>query len=274
MQISDIDERAKKILFGTYWASTGWRSDRNITAGDFEYAKSKGLMFEPVTMSHDQQIEYAIHARDAVYASDVVSAFVASLSSRRLDLRSGLGSYAVARHLQVHVSTEHAGTCACRICGVSLHSSEVDLNVLNFERFKWGGVRHDQPAYIGLDLSRLSKLGSVRPSDADYLMLTEILASARKMPNSGRLKDLSKALAGVFPSNEYERRTLISILGYSGILADPERLDYRTAFPICDQREYTSYAKDDWPYPVRWWTGSIGVNEEAVADWFPSVAGR
>ena len=274
MEISGIDERAKKILFGTYWASTGWRSDRNIAVEDFEYAKSKGFMFEPVTMSHGQQIEYAIHARDVVRASDVVSAFVASLSSRRVDLRSGLGSYAVARHLEAHVFTERPGTCACRVCGAYQLSSDVDLNVLNFERFKWGGVRHDQLAYIGLDLSLLSRLGSVRPSDADYLMLTEILASVRKMPSSGRLKDLSKALAGIFPSNEYERRTLISILGYCGILTDPERLDYRTAFPACDQREHTSYAKDDWPYPVRWWTGCIGVNEEAVADWFPSVAGR
>jgi hypothetical protein len=27
----------------------------------------------------------------------------------------------------------------------------------------------------------------------------------------------------------------------------------------------------DWAYPVSWWTGADGVNEEAVTFWFPEI---
>lgn len=42
-----VDKRAIKILFQTYWESTGWKSDakRSIAPDDFAYAKSAGLIF-------------------------------------------------------------------------------------------------------------------------------------------------------------------------------------------------------------------------------------
>lgn len=85
-----------------------------------------------------------------------------------------------------------------------------------------------------------------------------------------RLSDLAKALSKLLPSNDAERRTLIGILGYAGILIDPDRPDFWKRFVPADEREQTPYHKDDWPYPVQWWNGSHGVNEAAVADWFPA----
>lgn len=53
-----MDKKAKNILFKTYWKN-GWidANQRQITVADFEYAKSKGLMFEPLTISHDQCLD-------------------------------------------------------------------------------------------------------------------------------------------------------------------------------------------------------------------------
>jgi hypothetical protein len=44
-------------------------------------------------------------AAASVSVSDVSTAFLASLTPRRLDLRSTLGSFAVARHLVAHPYT-------------------------------------------------------------------------------------------------------------------------------------------------------------------------
>lgn len=52
-----MDKKAKRILFSTYWKN-GWIDvkNRSISEPDFSYAKSKGLMFDPLTISHDECI--------------------------------------------------------------------------------------------------------------------------------------------------------------------------------------------------------------------------
>src|SRR5436189_202810 len=77
----------------------------------------------------------------------------------RLDRRSALGSFAVARHFPDH---RHTGGSAryCTVCGSlgdPADNCPEDLSVLNFERFKWGGVRHLHPIYAALDLELFAK---------------------------------------------------------------------------------------------------------------------
>jgi len=87
-------------------------------------------------------------------------AFLSSLSSRRLDWRSGLAFYHIAGKLAAHQYTPvesgrsfNAGgetTHVSYTCGVCRDVHGIvgtkgyirqDLNVGNFERIKWGGVR-------------------------------------------------------------------------------------------------------------------------------------
>ncbi|WP_156320341.1 hypothetical protein [Brevundimonas sp. AAP58] len=267
-----LDKRASDILLNTYWSSNGWRRDPTVAPDDFNYAKSKGLMFDPVRLSHDQAILAALNAASAVGQEDVANAFIASLGSRRLDLRSCLGSYAVVRHLREHRMSARNGP-GCDYCGEYDHDkAALDLNVLSFERIKWGGVRHSQPSYIAFDLDTLRKTPRPSPSARDFAMLKLILHVAASMPPAARLSDLDKALAKVLPSNSAERRVLIGILGYAGIITDPTRSDFRQRFVPCEEREQTPWHKDDWPYPVQWWTGSHGVQMAAITDWFPRLA--
>ncbi|MEP9387131.1 hypothetical protein [Mesorhizobium sp. KR9-304] len=142
----------------------------------------------------------------------------------------------------------------------------MDLNVLNFVRIKWGGVRHTQPCYVGFDLQQLAHAPRPHPGRADYLRLNAVLDIARSMPSAARLADLAKALGAILPSNDQERRALIAILGYCGVLVDPAKPDFRESFVPTYLREY---AANDWPFPVNWWSAARGVTEEAVDDWFP-----
>jgi hypothetical protein len=82
---------------------------------------------------------------------------------------------------------------------------------------------------------------------------------------------LEKKLPPIFRSNTNERRALIGILGYRGILKDPWKPDFFASFPNFYARKETPWVKNDWPYPVRWWRGSFGVAEKTVAYWFPSL---
>jgi hypothetical protein len=138
-----IDKRATKILMNTYWSSAGWRDEPKVSSEDLAYAKSQRVMFDPVRFSHNEVADAAFQAVAAITQAEVVSAFIASLSSRRLDLRSGLGSYAVGRHFQRHRAKTSFGRKPCVYCGL-YPVEDVDLSILNFERLKWGGIRHTQ----------------------------------------------------------------------------------------------------------------------------------
>ncbi len=270
---SSVNKRALQILFASYWGSTGWKKQRDTSPAEFLYAKEAGLMFDPVYISHKQAIDWAIRSRDSVSKEQVVNFFLSSLTTRRLDLRSALGSFAVARNFPDHSWTRStSSTHCCPVCGMYESMREPDdLSVLNFERFKWGGVRHTNPIYIGFDLEEAAKQPTPRPSTDDIQTVAAILQAARTMRSGARLSDLVKRLASILRSNESERRTLIGILGYCGILIDPSKSSFLDSFPHFYDRKETRWVKDDWPYPVRWWDGLFGVTEDAVAYWFPSV---
>lgn len=261
------DKRAVRILADTYWSAAGWKRDPTTSPEDFAYAKAHGLMFDPVSISHDEAVNGVLAAVAATDKDKVVAAFLASLGSRRLDIRSALGTYAVGRHMRVH-SKHHSGPCA--YCGKYDLAAE-DLNILNFERFKWGGVRHTHPEYIAFDLRVFSAVEEVAPREEDLVIFRSIVDAAASMPAKARPNHLDKALAKIVPSNGAERRVLIEILGYAGILVDPGKPDFRQGFVPVDQRARTPWHTDDWSYPAQWWMGSYGVNQSAVDEWFPAL---
>lgn len=272
---STPDRRALKVLFSTYWSASGWKRDYSVTATDFAYAKGAGLMFDPIRLSHDEGVRWALKSRDSVSKERIVDLFLGSLTNRRLDLRSALGSFAVSLNMSVH--TWHQAGSPTRFCPVCVMYERFDvpedLSVLNFERFKWGGVRHTNPIYIGFDLEQAAKILAVNPAEEDRRALRAILQTARSLSVDARPSDLEKKLATVFPSNTQERRTLIGILGYCGILVDPSRPSFFETFPRHSEREETPNWKNDWPYPIRWWRGAFGINEKAVGFWFPGLRG-
>ena len=87
------DKKALQILLDTYWSPNGWKRDTTIVPGDFEYARQAGYMFDPVALTHDDIVALLLAVRERVSIELVVDAFVASLSTRRLELRSALGSF-------------------------------------------------------------------------------------------------------------------------------------------------------------------------------------
>lgn len=87
-----MDKKAKHILFQTYWSAKGWR-DKPVTApDDFLYAKEKGMMFDPFTISHDDCVSQIVKLAASVSMEQTAKAFLSSLSTRRLDWRSGIAS--------------------------------------------------------------------------------------------------------------------------------------------------------------------------------------
>jgi hypothetical protein len=259
------DARAKRILVDTYWSSAGWRERPTTPAEDLAYAKAAGYMFDPRPYAHDDAVHQALLLRDRLVDHVVADAFVASLAMRRLERRSALGSFAALRNMTRH---DFAGDSAhCLVCGGYRGDAEQDVNVFNFERFKWGGVRHDHVDYAAFDLE--APAGPLTlPTDQDVAILRAILDRAAAMPDGARPGDLDKALKGVLPGNSDERRTLLAILGYCGVLQPANKSGFFRDFTPFNRRDPPPSNKNDWGYPVSWWRGSDGVNEKAARHWF------
>lgn len=264
-----MDERAIKILIDTYWTSAGWRDERSVSTDpdEFKYARRAGVMFDPVPLAHAQIIRRAVKAVIGLNRRDVANAFVVSLASRQLHFRSALGSFAVLQHFPKHKATLWREEC--ETCGQWNGRPEIeDLNILNFERLKWGGVRHGEPCYAGFDLDQFKKLPEIHPVRDDVQALRALLHAIESVPSKTTSATLQKYLATIIPSSKQERDVLIGILGLCGILETADHPGFMRKFVRYCDRDLPERRFVDMAYPACWWRRSDGVNTKAVKYWF------
>ncbi|MBY0478581.1 MAG: hypothetical protein K2Q24_13115 [Chitinophagaceae bacterium] len=242
-----MDKKAKDILFKTYWTSAGWISDENrkTETGDFVYAKEKGLMFDPLTITKADLSTKIQEIVSSISIKKVTDAFLCSLTNKRLDWRSGLASYTNARCLLIddNVPDFYFG-----------HGSNIDLNVLNFERIKWGGVRHNNGLYNWLDLSLLNSENIPNPTHQDIDLMKAILVVFDKSEIGETPSKLRERLKEVFKGSKAERHTLMEILGCAEILK-PLRHDRKEP------------GKHDWTFVLHW-RGEDKYDKENVKKYF------
>jgi hypothetical protein len=261
------DKRAVQILFNMFWSPSGWRpeQEQSVSAAEFEYAKSQGVMFDPSATSHQDVVERLLRAVNSLTPQEVGDAFLASLSSRRLDWRSLLGSYTVFRHMPSHDAT---GAIRCDICGLYLNGSANDLNVLNFERLKWGGVRHGYPVYALLDIDIFRAMPRPVPTQEDLVIFKSIIASISAAPANARSATLNTNFPRELRANKAERDVMIGMFGFLGVLATEEHPGFARKFVRADSRKLPGRRFVDMAYPACWWHKQDGVRFEPLKEYF------
>jgi hypothetical protein len=270
-----MDKKAKNILFKTYWKN-GWidNKDIKIDSADFEYAKSKGLMFDNINITHDQCINEILYIVNTISMEKVSKAFLSSLSNRRLDWRSGIASFFIAKQLIKHKYSKavcghgydnngkvNYTSYTCGICrdlkfGIIGNENYIDkdLSVLNFERIKWGGVRHGDLLYTLFDLRIFNTEEIAEPTVEDINIFKKILEVIEISQENDYPGKLEKNLSKIIKSTKNERRILMEIMACIEILS-PGSYDR------------PSRGKNDWTY-VEYWRGIDKYNQEAVKKYF------
>ncbi|RUT31887.1 hypothetical protein EJP77_10950 [Paenibacillus zeisoli] len=224
-----MDSKAKKILINTHWTSGRWRDGEFICSDeDFQYAKSKGLMFDPVTISHDECVQRLKELHEmSITKEKVARAFLHSLSTRKVYWRSALSSYALTHDLSIHTyaqrQPEGPAYSACGVCNANRlmadeQYTDEDWNVLNFERVKWGGVRLNYLIYCLMDLEILAREEEFEVSEEDVAILRRMLEAAQACGDGEAARQLEKRWKDILPSNQNERDTVMEIWGFAGLL--------------------------------------------------------
>lgn len=260
-----MDKKAKKILMQTFWSSSGWKSSPlPFTGEDYDYAKSKGLMFDPITIGHDELIQRLHSLHKEVTKERVAAAFLHSLSTRQVHLRSALSSWALTSRLPLHTYEERrAALPNYSSCGDCNHAGiqsdrdylQANLNVLNFERVKWGGIRLNHLLYCWLDLEQLNHEESLPVSDEDIGILHNLLRAVEECSEQESPRHLEKRWKDVLPSSKHERDVLMEIWGYAGILAPQDT-------------PRTRPRRDDDFFSMSAWQGSDGYSRKALEFYF------
>lgn len=266
------DAQALATLVNLHWAHGGWRrATEPFDASPVEIARATaaGYLFPRREVEHDPFVEEITLLAAALSLDDASRSFLASLSTHRLFLRPFLPSLLVARGLPAHEYMPGRFRGLCAVCGLR-EQATIDCDELNFERHKWGGVRHLDLRFIWFSLDRLAVEGGAEPADADYALLDAVLQGLRELPPCTSAPKAGVALKAL-KSNAAERRVLIKSLAVVGILQDPEHPGFLDGYVANDDRDLAPRRYDS-GYPAGWWTSDCGVNEQAVRALFPHVA--
>jgi len=135
--------------------------------------------------------------------------------------------------------------------------------VLNFERFKWGGVRKLQVSYVAFDLEQFENAPKLVPTDDDRKLWESIVQAIEAVAPATTASSLSASL-GVLPGNKSERSSLIGTLGIVSVLETARQSGFLQTFIPETGRESPPRRFVDDPYPVSWWTRADGVNLTAL----------
>ena len=258
-----------------FWVCNEMSLDDFISKDNFLKAKNDGYMFDyPESISHNETIEKLKSILKEINKEDVANAFLYSLSSRKLEYRSALGSYWYAISIVEHESTSED---ICKICDWYKWEEEPKnydvlhgLNVFNFERYMWGGVRHTKLNYVLFDLEQFIKLPKVIPSSDDYELLNKILKCINELDSNYKAKKYQEYLTKkkIIKSNKNELSSLIDILGICGVLSSSRYPCYAVRFAPSDGSRDPEEYYNDFTYPVNRWTVSDGVNKERFKEVF------
>ena len=247
-----------------------------ITDDEYQYCVNNGYLFSSsLTFGHDEIILLAKELVNEIRIEDVSNAFLYSLSSRDLRYRSALGSYMYLLNLPVH---EYQGDIFCPLCndyynGNKPNTISLNVNVYNFERVKWGGVRHDHISYSVFDLLEFKKLALVKHSEQDFIILIKILEYITELQPKDRIGKLLKLVHSkkLMSTNKDELQVLLRILSMSSILSSEKEKGYFFEFKDAYQRDPATH-KSDYLFPSTWWSASDSYNMKAMSYIFKELS--
>ena len=239
---------------------------------DFQYMVDCGLAFRKVSMTHNEAIAACFRAFHPKHKQKVSNLFVRGFGAGRPEWRSGLGAFALMQSFPKHEFRPNAAGI-CEVCSGREIEDALDVTYLNHLRFTVGGfVMAMRPYEIQFFLTQQELLAEEVPTDEDRELFRRVLDAARQADDSVtplRFQQILKALTGPRMSNG-QLRCIIETLGLCGIMQTEIHSGYLSHFTNPGLAPHKTHSSD-WAYPVDFWTGKDGLNEQAVDFWFGHI---
>lgn len=275
-ELYELDLRSIRVLFNGY-VDFDQREKRPIDEGalipaeEREHLVEAGVVPEPGDYSADELLDWLMKEKRQVQRERLADAFIAGMTSGRYDWRSALGSYASFHGLTARnrKSTVERGIDGLPDSGQREHH---DFIYFAHRRLWKPYVFHARADYAAFDLHQFNHSPPADPGKAERDNFRRLLDAIRELPEDSKLTELQRALTGLVRGDKYDRQHVLEILGYCDILGHPRgQKPIRKRYMNQLQRPQPDhfYSRDS-HYPLNFWnSGEMGVDEEAVAYWFP-----
>lgn len=227
-------------------------------------------------MSHDDFIRRTVELMRVTNTKPLARGWLHSLATRDLSLRGAWGAAVLLSKLPEHEFEPSAAfhPTNCGVCGLTADVSEVAEEDLAERGYGYHVSAVDRAA---ADVAGASARIEAAPlsNDAGRGLLEGMLDVIAALPEPAQLTELNSSLIGTFKSNKFERMRVLEQLGCAGILPVADHPSYATEWIRWDDansRQPSEFFKREWAYPVRFWTGSDGVDRDAVRTMFGEAA--
>lgn len=242
------------------------------------------------SITHDELINKIFSVYEKLDKEKCSSLFLSSLSSNRLDMRSGLSVFAIMQSFPNHkyivsdksccrkdlfekMSEEDkqfmVSTTPCAICS-NLKKIDLELDLITESFNEVGGLISHALLDYYCYLEATNKLKPAIPTQEDFRIFSEILAILLQADEKETAKkSISSEIRKIkgFKSNAEQRKALLETLGYCSILETKEHkglLTKYTNLAVAQRKTHSS----DWNYPADFWIGRDGINKESLKFWF------
>jgi hypothetical protein len=227
--------------------------------------RKNDLLRPVVEMEHDELIKSLAHEFSICSKERVIESFLLGLEKNLPEKRAALSAYAIALNFPEHKFTVVNGF-QCDVCG-AFKSRKRDLTMLNIGRYTSGASNSGSPdeLYLFLKEANDAEVNSVDSIDS-LKELLEVLKNAAPEDTPKTIEKKIRGLKGLEITSE-QARGLVDLLGHIGVLESPEHKGFIYEFKNIGLMPKKSRSSD-WSYPVDFWRGEYGINENAVEFWF------
>lgn len=256
-------DRALKKSIKDYYRSLWTKAAQ--AAESLSVLQANNMIFPDEEIEHDELIVNLLKERDTADKQSVVASFLIGLENRQPEKRAALSAYAISLNFPAHSFTSAHGI-QCDVCG-AFENKKRNMTLCNLARYSAGVSGSGSPEDVYVFLREHNKASI--PQVQSILMLEKVLAVLRTSDPDDKPVTMEKkirAIAGIDMDQE-QSRGLLDLLGQIGILETGKHKGFVHQYTYMGLAPRKS-SSTDWSYPVDFWTGKEGVNEDAVNFWF------
>ncbi len=231
-----------------------------------DFLRDQGLIVPTEHLEHDVLIDRLHHEMSLADRDKVIASFLSGLENGEPHKRSVLSAFAIMQHFPPPHDANSVEGVVCKVCGAFLNP-ERDFTSSNGGRHTTGTITSGDPQDLYFALRELNRAEPLEVTS--IAMLRAVLDVIRTSAPADTPSVLERRVRQIpdIRMNQEESRGLLELLGHCGILQTPEHRGFQEQFTYLGLAPRKSHSSD-WCYPVDWWKGEHGVNEEAVAFWF------
>ncbi|MCA5973418.1 hypothetical protein KBY08_17055 [Pseudomonas sp. P135] len=230
-----------------------------------EVLLENNMIFPSEEIEHDELIEKLFHEKKSAAKESIVESFLVGLETGKPEKRAALSAYAIMLNFPKH-SFQSTENIQCNICGLFKKKTR-DFTFCNLARYSIGVSNSGNPEQLYFFLREHNKAPSEKVESID--ILKKVLKTARESGPEETPVTLEKKVRAIQGSmlNKELSRGLLDLLGQIGVLESPDHKGFTKGYTYIGLAPKKSRSTD-WSYPVDFWEGMYGVNEEAVEFWF------